>query len=197
YPKTLEMVQVNGMVAFPGSYSLKNHEVRISAILSQAGGLRTEAYPAGAQLVRPNVGRISINVARALAQPGGLDDIVLRGGDVLDIPLVPATVRVTGRVYNAGNIPWRQGKSWKWYISMAGGMSDSADDDRIYLRMADGSIQTQDYGIDSLPNPGSEIVVPFKAPPEPVKFTDVIAAIGSVATVLLTAITIFILVDKS
>jgi len=197
FQKTLDLVTVRGMAAFPGTYSLQNTSERISSVLARAGGLRQEGYASGTLLLRPYIGRIAINVSRALANPGGNDDLVLRGGDTLLIPSRPATVTVSGRVNDPSNIPWRQGKNWKWYVSMAGGTTDSADEDRVYLRLADGSIQTRDYGIDSLPNPGSEIVVPFRKPAEPIKYTDIIGALGATASLILSAVTIFLLVSKN
>lgn len=197
YGGSLDLVVVKGMATYPGSYSLQNSAERISSVLARAGGVRPEGYASGTWLVRPLIGRIAINVARALSNPGGNDDLVLRGGDTLLVPSRPATVTVSGRVNDPSNIPWREGKSWKWYVSMAGGMTDSADGERVYLRLADGSVQTRDYGIDSLPNPGSEIVVPFRRPPEPIKYTDIIGALGATASLILSAVTIFLLVNKS
>jgi protein involved in polysaccharide export with SLBB domain len=196
-PKVLDLVTLQGMVAHTGDYGLLSPRERISSLVRRAGGIRPEGYPTGARLFRTGVGRIAINVDRALKSPGGIDDLELRDGDTLWVPQIPATVRVSGRIYNPSDIPWRQGEGWKWYIAMAGGFTDSANEDKVYLKLADGSIQTRDYGIDSLPNPGSEIVVPFRKPPEPVKFSDVIAALGATASLVLTAVTVFILVSKN
>lgn len=196
YDGSLALVTVKGMATLPGTYALRNSTDRLSDVLSRAGGIRPEGYASGTLLLRPVIGRIAINVARALANPGGDDDLILRGGDTLLVPRIPQTVTVSGRVNNPSNIPWQKGRSWKWYVSMAAGMTDSADEDKIYLRLADGSIQTRDYGIDSLPNPGSEIVVPFRKPPEPVKYTDIIGALGATASLILSAVTIFLLVSK-
>lgn len=196
YDGSLALVTVKGMATMPGTYALRSSSERLSELLGRAGGIRPDGYPSGTLLLRPIIGRIAINVARALANPGGNDDLVLRAGDTLLVPSRPATVTVSGRVNDPSNIPWVQGKSWKWYVSMAGGVTDSANEDRIYLRLADGSIQTRDYGIDSLPNPGSEIVVPFRKPPEPLKYTDIIGALGATASLILSAVTIFLLVSK-
>jgi len=195
--KTLDIVTLNGMVTHTGDFSLLNPRERISSLIRRAGGIRPEGYPAGARLFRAGLGRIAINIDRALKAPGGLDDLELRDNDTLWVPQVPATVRVSGRVYDPSDIPWRQGENWKWYIAMAGGFTDSANEDKVYLKLADGAIQTRDYGIDSLPNPGSEIVVPFRKPPEPLKFSDIISALGATASLVLTAVTVFILVSKS
>ena len=195
--RVLDLVTLNGMVMHTGVYGLLSPRERISSVVQRAGGIRPEGYPAGARLFRQGLGRIAINIDRALKSPGGLDDLELRNGDTLWVPQVPATVHVSGRVYDPSDIPWRQGKNWKWYIAMAGGFTDSANEDKVYLKLADGAIQTRDYGIDSLPNPGSEIVVPFRKPPEPLKFSDIISALGATASLVLTAVTVFILVSKS
>jgi len=76
-------------------------------------------------------------------------------------------------------------------------MTDSSDAGKVYLRLADGSVQTVEYGIDSLPDPGSEIVVPFAKPPEPLKYSDIISAVGATVSIVLTALTIYMLVSKN
>jgi len=195
--KSLEIVTIQGMVNHPGSYSLLSPQERISSILRRAGGIRAEGYANGARLVRKGLGRVAINVELALREPGSYNDMELRAGDTITVPQTPATVKVSGRVYNPGNIPWKPKRDWKWYVSQAAGMTDSADADKAYLRMADGSVQTVEYGIDSLPDPGSEIVVPFAKPPEPLKYSDIISAVGATVSIVLTALTIYMLVSKN
>lgn len=49
-----DSVTINGQVAFPGTYGLREGE-RLSSVLRRAGGLRNTAYPSGAVLVRDQV----------------------------------------------------------------------------------------------------------------------------------------------
>jgi polysaccharide biosynthesis/export protein len=195
--KVLEIITVQGMVNHPGSYALLSPQERISSILKRAGNIRPEGYASGARLIRKGLGRVSINVESALREPGSYNDLELRAGDTLLVPQTPATVKVSGRVYNPGNIPWKPKRDWKWYVSQAAGMTDSSDAGKVYLRLADGSVQTVEYGIDSLPDPGSEIVVPFAKPPEALKYSDIISAVGATVSIVLTALTIYMLVSKN
>lgn len=194
----LEMVEVRGWVERPGSYGLRHSGERFSSLFERVGGLRPDAYLEGALLIRGDslAGRIQIDFQKALADKGSYDDLPLRGGDVIVIPMRPATVSVKGRVNSPRNIVWREGKSWKWYIQQAGGYSDSADEDRVYVRFADGSVETRDNGISSKPNPGSEVIVPFRKPPEPTTIGNVLTGLNTIMATIMTGLGIFILIQN-
>jgi len=195
----LELVEVRGWVERPGSYGLRESGERFSSLFERVGGLRPDAYLEGARLIRGDslAGRIQIDFNKALAEKGGYDDLPLRGGDIIVIPMRPATVSVKGRVNSPRNIVWRDGKSWKWYIQQAGGYSDSADEDRVYVRFADGSVETRDGGISSKPNPGSEVIVPFRKPPEPTTFGNVLTGLNTLMATIMTGLGIFLLLQKN
>lgn len=195
----LEMVEVRGWVERPGSYGLRQSGERFSSLFERVGGLRPDAYLEGARLIRGDslAGRIQIDFNKALKDKGGYDDLPLRGGDVIVIPMRPATVTVKGRVNSPRNIVWREGKSWKWYIQQAGGYSDSADEDRVYVRYADGSVQTRDGGISDKPNPGSEVIVPFRKPPEPTTFGEILTGVNAIMATVLTGLGIFVLINQN
>lgn len=191
----LEMVEVIGWVAHPGSYSLKRSDERITDIMSRAGGVRPEGYAGGARLVRGEgkVGRIQVKFIEALRNPGSEHDLVLRSGDTLIVPKRPATLTVKGRVNNPGSVIWTEGKSWKWYVQQAGGMSDSANEDGVYVEFADGSVETRGEGISTRPDPGAIITVPFRKPPEPTTFTEKVGALNTVLATVIAGLTIFVL----
>lgn len=194
----LEMVEVRGWVERPGSYGLRESGERFSSLFERVGGLRPDAYLEGARLIRGDslAGRIQIDFRKALKDKGGYDDLPLRGGDVIVIPMRPATVTVKGRVNSPRNIVWREGKTWKWYIQQAGGYSDSADEDRVYVRFADGSVQTRDGGISDKPNPGSEVIVPFRKPPEPTTFGEILTGVNAIMATILTGLGIFVIINQ-
>jgi len=195
----LEMVEVRGWVERPGSYGLRHSGERFSSLFERVGGLRPDAYLEGARLIRGDSlsGRIQIDFKKALADKGGYDDLPLRGEDIIVIPIRPATVTVKGRVNSPRNIVWREGKTWKWYIQQAGGYSDSADEDRVYVRFADGSVETRDNGISSAPNPGSEVIVPFRKPPEPTTVGNVLTGLNTIMATIMTGLGIFILIQQN
>ncbi len=47
-----ENVKIDGAVVYPGTYVINSNRERISSVLQRAGGLKPEAYPAGAVLLR-------------------------------------------------------------------------------------------------------------------------------------------------
>lgn len=195
---TLEMVEVRGWVGRPGRYALVHSGERLSSLWTRVGGLQQDAYLSGARLIRGDTltGRIQIDFTKGVTSKGGFDDLPLRGGDSIFVPMRPATVAVKGRVNSPANIVWRDKKSWKWYIQQAGGFSDSADEDKVYVRYADGSVQTREVGISDAPNPGSEITVPFMKPPEPTTAKDLISGINLLLTTLIAGVTVYVLLKK-
>jgi len=195
---TLQMVNVRGLVSRPGRYALEHNGERLSSLWERLGGLRPDAYLAGARLIRGDgTGRIQIDFERALKDRGGYDDIPLRGGDTIYVPMRPATVAVLGRVNTPANVVWREGKGWKWYIEQVGGFTDSADEDKVFVRFADGSVQTRESGISNKPNPGSEIVIPFRRPPEPTTGKDVLSGMNMIMATVIAGLTIFVLIKNN
>ena len=64
---------------------------------------------------------VGIDLQRALSQPGGDADIVLREGDQLIIPELTNTVKINGAVMMPNTVAFNKGKSTKYYIGQAGG----------------------------------------------------------------------------
>ena len=192
----LRTVVLHGLFAHPETYSLKGETERISSVTARAGGPLREAYTEGAVLLRKNVGRLQVDFPRALKHKGSDDDISLIDGDTLLMPPRPATVFVEGRVRKPGHVLWREGKSWEWYVDMAGGPSDSASEDDIYIEYADGSVRTDRQGLKS-PNPGSVVTVPFKVPPQRTSTMEVLTVISTIVGILATSATLWFLIQTN
>jgi polysaccharide biosynthesis/export protein len=87
------------------------------------------------------VGRLVIDLQRSMgAQPGSEQDVVLKDGDRLAVPRVAQEVTVVGEVQSATSHLYRAELSRDDYIDMSGGLTPRADDDRIYVVRADGSV---------------------------------------------------------
>ncbi len=88
-------------------------------------------------------GRLVINLDRSMqAQPGSESDIILKDGDKLMVPRVSQEVTVIGEVQSATSHLYNQSLSRDDYIQQSGGLTARADDDRIYVVRADGSVVT-------------------------------------------------------
>lgn len=87
------------------------------------------------------VGRLVINLDRSMgARPGSEHDIVLKNGDTLLVPRVTQEVTVLGEVQSSTSHLYRAELGRDDYINMSGGLTTRADDDRIYVVRADGSV---------------------------------------------------------
>jgi polysaccharide biosynthesis/export protein len=90
------------------------------------------------------VGRLVIDLQRSMkAQSGSEQDVVLKDGDRLMVPRVTQEVTVVGEVQSATSHLYRADLSRNDYIDMSGGLTPRADDDRIYVVRADGSVVTR------------------------------------------------------
>ena len=65
-------------------------------------------------------------------------NIVLEDGDQIFIPKVPGSVLVFGEVYNPSALVYIKGLTVKDYIEKAGGLTDSADKENIFVIKANG-----------------------------------------------------------
>ena len=68
---------------------------------------------------------------------------MLKNGDRLIVPRLTQEVTVIGEVQSATSHLYRENLSREDYIAMSGGLTPRADEDRIYVVRADGSVVTQ------------------------------------------------------
>ncbi len=67
-------------------------------------------------------------------------DVPVRDGDVLLIPKKADYVMVNGQVFNPTAVSYKPGRSAKWYLSQAGGMTPLADKKAVFVIRGDGSV---------------------------------------------------------
>lgn len=71
-----------------------------------------------------------------------LPDLALEDGDTFKVPAKPSVVSVMGMVYNENAFIYRPGKRVGDYIEQAGGPTRDADESRMYVLRADGSVMS-------------------------------------------------------
>ncbi|MGI2039043.1 SLBB domain-containing protein [Shewanella frigidimarina] len=109
-------------------------------------------------------GRLIIDL-NALAL--GIDEanLDLENDDALYIPSTKQTITVMGQVQHPSTHRFKDGVTFEQYLSMAGGARKRADDDRIYIIKADGSVAMPDeshwFSRDNQMEPGDTIIVPL------------------------------------
>lgn len=162
-------VMIRGEVKYAGMFAIQNKHQRISDLVEMAGGLTPQSFLNGATFSRVSeeLGNelIAIDLNRILKNPGGKEDLLLRNGDILDIPEQMQTVKITGNVQNPFSITYEEGKSAKYYIDKCGGFSSDALKRKVYVKYPNGATSsTKSFIVKNYPEvlPGSQIVVPEK-----------------------------------
>ena len=102
---------------------------------------------------------VGIELDKALADPSGDANIVLREGDRLVLPQYTATVKVNGAVMYPNTVSYIKGKSTRYYINAAGGFARNARKRNAYIIYMNGMVAKASQG---KVEPGCEIVVPSK-----------------------------------
>lgn len=136
---------------------------------------------------------VGIDLQDILAKPHAAYDLILEDGDVVRVPKMLQTVKVTGEVLNPNGIVFKPGKGVKQYINGAGGFTANALKRNVYIKYANGSAEAVKKFLffRNYPKvkPGSEIMVPKRAVKEPLSTQGWIAistAVASLAAIVLT-----------
>lgn len=103
---------------------------------------------------------VGIELKKALAEPHGDADIVLREGDRILVPEYNGTVKISGDVLFPNSVTYEKGKSVAYYINQAGGFGNRAKKSNTYIIYMNGTVARVGHGVKV--KPGCEIVVPSK-----------------------------------
>lgn len=121
----------------------------ISALISR---LRSENPP----------GRLVVDIDRLTLKKDPVKNFRVRGGDYLFIPKRPDSVSVVGEVLNSSTLTFDPSKNVDYYLSLSGGLKDSADKDKIFIIYPNGKSELVRRNLFSSNNmllPGSTVYV--------------------------------------
>lgn len=117
-------------------------------------------------------------------------DTVLESGDAIVMPKTPSFVLALGDVSNPGALQFIAGKSSRDYLKEAGGVSSTADDDRAFLVLPNGTAQPLKGSMwrrtAAVVPPGSTIIVPKDI--DPLRSLDLIRDVATIFGQFATAI---------
>ena len=132
---------------------------------------------------------VAVNLDKALENPGGVEDVVLREGDRLVVPQYSSTVKISGDVMYPISMNYQKGKSLNYYIKRAGGYGDNARKNRVYAIYMNGAVKQIGGRTSKDIEPGCEIVVPSKKQKRQMSTAEVMSmgtSAASIATMIIT-----------
>jgi protein involved in polysaccharide export with SLBB domain len=115
-------------------------------------------------------GNLNVSIADALKRPNSRDDVVLRDGDVLNIPNKPTSVSVVGAVLQPSSVLFQAGQPILYYVTRSGGfLQDAALDQVIVIRSNGQLIMPKGSRLKTKVELGDVIFVPTKVMAERLK----------------------------
>lgn len=184
------VVKVTGEVNFPGDYNMSRREERVSDIIAKAGNVTDFAYIKGAQLLRKKTDAekkqtelmadaveadndsimeddqenltylVSFDMADALKNPGGENDLVLVDGDELVVPVLNNTVKIDGAVQMPTTVSYKKGMKKSDLVNAAGGYAKRAYKRRAFIVYMNGRVSKLRRF--TTIEPGSQVFIPKK-----------------------------------
>jgi len=154
-------IELNGEIVYPGTYTLTDKQEKILSVLQRAGGLTDAAFPKGATLIRmeDSLGRVILDLDKAIKNPGSRFNYVLKAGDIIDIPKHKDLVSIMGAVrypdidtLEKVNAPHHKGRRAKFYVNKYGAGVDrkmkNGRKNLITVANPNGYVQkTKNYGV--------------------------------------------------
>lgn len=137
---------------------------------------------------------VGIELDKILNNPFSRHDLILENGDIIRIPSMIQTVKVTGEVLRPISVVYVPGKPFEYYINSAGGFTKNAFKRGSFVTYANGSVQgtRMSLFVKNYPQikPGADIAVPRKADREKISSQGWIGVSTAVATLAALVISI-------
>ena len=109
-------------------------------------------------------------------------------GDSVIVKESTGTINVSGEVYNPGLIEYRKGKSLRYYVNAAGGVTEFGNKKNIIVVHANGFVSPKKWYSTPKVNDGATIIVNQKEPENPFDATQFATNWTSIISSLITAV---------
>src|SRR5699024_166126 len=145
---------------------------------------------------RQESAQIGIELPEVLEDPGSKFDLLVEEGDSLFIPQHLQTVTVEGGVFHPTTMRFEGQRSFKDYITAAGGFTDLAEKKRAYIIYANGDVdRTKKFlFFKNYPSvePGATIIVPEEQPTPRMSAAERIGILSTLASTMAVVATTII-----
>lgn len=109
-----------------------------------------------------NTYSVGIDLEKAIKNPGSQADVVLREGDIIEVPEYTNTVKISGAVMHPNTVSYVDKKPVKYYIEQAGGFGNRAKKRRAYVVCMNGQVKRARRNSTHAVEPGCELIIPMK-----------------------------------
>ncbi len=155
-----KMINITGEVKYPGQYALIDKNERLMSAIQRAGGLSPEAFPSGATLFRnqDNIGYVIFKLEEAMKSQSSSQNIILKEGDIIDIPKNKDIVTIKGatqmidlypdKILAAGkiNVAYEGSNTALYYVEKYAGVGKDGRKRLISVEHPNGQVQrTKDF----------------------------------------------------
>ena len=207
-------VTINGLVKTPGVYAILNNKYSLFDLLNDSGGILKDGALNGVKIKRVNTSKEEIEEAfnesdsldveitkvedyiefgvdiAQLYKTKGEDlrfNVILKGGDVIEVPKLDNTIEIIGEVQQPTVINYKKGIRGLDAISRAGGVTDVAKKSSAFVIYQNGNVASFKNFLffTSSPRlePGCKIVVPKRiANPNKTSIAEIIGLTSTLAT---------------
>ena len=124
---------------------------------------------------------IGIDLEKAMANPGSEADVILRTGDIITVPVMNNTVKISGAVFYPNTVVFNPKFTWRDYINQAGGRRRDTKANKIYAVYMNGLVAKKGSANFKM-EPGMELVVTSEPKEERKLTTAEIVTIASSST---------------
>ena len=154
-------------------------------------------YPRLQQEFDKNYTSLSVNLTKALANPGSNEDLIMENGDLIIISPNSSLVKVSGEVYFPTMIPYEPNTNLRYYIKRTGDYTNMARKNQAFVIYPDGKAEAVKKFLffRSYPKvtPRSEVFVPSKgersgqriSTGELIAFSSIIATLGTLIVMVI------------
>lgn len=144
--------------------------------------------------------RVGVDLVRALRDEDSIENLILAGGDSINVPEYESVVMVGGAVNAPGPVAFEEGKNIDWYVRRAGGYAARSDDKLAYVTQPNGEkdVVKRRFLADRVPRVGAGAVVfvPERDLGVPREASNVAQILSTVVGAVATLVTTIVLVSR-
>ena len=174
-----KIIELNGYVRYPGKYAISDKE-SLNSVIKRAGGFSEKAFPAGIKFYRKKNFRdelagMNIKFEEEMLSKDKVklsnlsynektkmynENLLLKDGDVIEIPEEASHVTIMGEVYIPGIVVYEPGKKMAFYVNASGGYTDKAYENKTFVIKYNGKTEKNGWFKKVKIEPGDTIMVP-------------------------------------